>query len=113
MLRDRVEAKSRKSHYNTMNVLSMHALIGAYEAEGYTWVNELCQVLSENVDYAVNHIRDYYRGIEVSKPQGTYMLFLDCEDWFHQKYGIRMNLALPLGRVKEAFERLDEYVFHV
>ena len=52
MLRDRVEAKSRKSHYNTMNVLSMHALIGAYEAEGYTWVNELCQVLSENVDYA-------------------------------------------------------------
>ena len=140
MLRDRVEAKSRKSHYNTMNVLSMHALIGAYEAEGYTWVNELCQVLSENVDYAVNHIRDYYRGIEVSKPQGTYMLFLDCEDWceenyksldellkagwdvgvawqdgrpFHQEYGIRMNLALPLSRVKEAFERLDEYVFHV
>lgn len=48
MLRDRLEAKSRKSHYNTMNVLSMHALIGAYEAEGYTWVNELCQVLSEN-----------------------------------------------------------------
>ncbi len=47
MLRDRLEAKSRKSHYNTMNVLSMHALIGAYEAEGYTWVNELCQVLSE------------------------------------------------------------------
>ena len=135
MLRDRVEAKSRKSHYNTMNVLSMHALIGAYEAEGYTWVNELCQVLSENVDYAVNHIRDYYRGIEVSKPQGTYMLFLDSDPemtmddliragiavgvvWqdgrpFHQKYGIRMNLALPLGRVKEAFERLDEYVFHV
>ena len=94
----------------------------------------------ENVDYAVNHIRDYYRGIEVSKPQGTYMLFLDCEDWceenyksldellkagwdvgvawqdgrpFHQEYGIRMNLALPLSRVKEAFERLDEYVFHV
>ena len=23
------------------------------------------------------------------------------------------NLALPLSRVKEAFERLDEYVFHV
>ena len=69
-----------------MNVLSMHALIGAYEAEGYTWVNELCQVLSENVDYAVNHIRDYYRGIEVSKPQGTYMLFLDCEDWCEENY---------------------------
>ena len=32
---------------------------------------------------------------------------------FHQEYGIRMNLALPLSRVKEAFERLDAYVFHV
>lgn len=139
MLRDRLEAKSRKSHYNTMNVLSMHALIGAYEAEGYTWVNELCQVLSENVEYAVNHIRDYYRGINVSKPQGTYMLFLDCEDWCEENYksldellkagwdvgvawqdgrmflhpcAIRMNLALPLSRVKEAFERLDKYVFN-
>ena len=138
--RDRILKESSLSHYNMMNVLSMHALIGAYEAEGYTWVNELCQVLSENVEYAVNHIRDYYRGINVSKPQGTYMLFLDCEDWctenyksldellkagwdvgvawqdgrpFHQEYGIRMNLALPLSRVKEAFERLDDYVFHV
>jgi cystathionine beta-lyase len=32
---------------------------------------------------------------------------------FHQEYGIRMNLALPLSRVKEAFERLDKYVFNI
>ena len=32
---------------------------------------------------------------------------------FHGEYGIRMNLALPLSRVKEAFERLDKYVFHL
>ena len=25
---------------------------------------------------------------------------------------IRMNLALPLGRVQEAFDRLDKYVFN-
>lgn len=34
-LRDRIGAKSSKSHYNEMNVLSMHALIGAYQPEGY------------------------------------------------------------------------------
>lgn len=34
-LRDRVKANSRKSHYNSMNVLSMHALIGAYKPEGH------------------------------------------------------------------------------
>ena len=50
-LRDRVRAKSSKPHYNEMNVLSMHALIGAYKPEGYEWVDELCQVLSENINY--------------------------------------------------------------
>ena len=32
---------------------------------------------------------------------------------FHGPCHIRMNLALPLSRVQEAFERLDKYVFHV
>ena len=30
---------------------------------------------------------------------------------FHGPCSIRMNLALPLSRVKEAFERLSKYVF--
>ena len=32
---------------------------------------------------------------------------------FNRPYAIRMNLALPLSRVKEAFERLDKYVFKI
>lgn len=54
-LRDRVRAKAGKSHYNSMNVLSMHALIGAYKSEGYEWVDELCHVLSENINYACDY----------------------------------------------------------
>ena len=138
-LRDRVDKESSLSHYNEMNVLSMYALIGAYQPEGYEWVDELRQVLTENVEFACDYIKEHFDGVEVSKPQGTYMLFLDCEKWckahgknmdeleraglevgvmwqdgrpFHGEYGIRMNLALPLSRVKEAFERLDKYVFN-
>jgi cystathionine beta-lyase len=137
--RDRVLKESSLSHYNDMNVLSMHALIGAYKEEGYEWVDELTSVLTENVDYAYQFIKDHFEGVEVSKPQGTYMLFLDCRGWcekhgctiddvqkagiavgvlwqdgrpFHEEYGIRMNLALPFSRVKEAFDRLEKYVFH-
>lgn len=137
-LRDRVEASSSKCHYNSMNVLSMHALIGAYRKEGQEWVDELCKVLSGNVDYAYHYILDHFEGVKLSRPQGTYMLFLDCKGWcekngktldellragwdvgvawqdgrpFHGEYGIRMNLALPLSRVQEAFRRLEEYVF--
>lgn len=138
-LRDRVKASSGKSHYNSMNVLSMHALIGAYKPEGHEWLNELCHVLTENINYALEHILHYYSGITVSRPQGTYMLLLECEDWckahektmdellkigwdigvawqdgrpFHSPYGIRMNLALPFSRIKEAFKRLDDYLIY-
>ena len=138
-LRDRIRAKGSKSHYNDMNVLSMHALIGAYRPEGQEWVKELRQVITENVDYACDYIRGHFAGVEVSKPEGTYMLFADCERWcgahgktidqvlkagwdvgvawqdgrmFHGKCCIRLNLALPTARVREAFERMDRYVFN-
>lgn len=137
-LRDRVMKESSLPHYNDMNVLSMHALVGAYREEGYEWVDELCSVLTENVKYACEYIEKHFEGVEVSAPEGTYMLFLDCEKWcrehgktmdelekagwdigvawqdgrmFHGEYAIRMNLALPLSRVKEAFDRLSKYVF--
>ena len=138
-LRDRINSKASKSHYNSMNVLSMHALIGAYQPEGYVWLDELREVITGNVNYAVEYIRKHFRGVELMKPEGTYMLFIDCEKWckqhgktieevekagyrvgvawqdgrmFHGPYSIRMNLALPLARVQEAFERLNQYVFN-
>ena len=138
MLRDRVRAKGGKSHYNSMNVLSMHALMAAYSPEGHVWVDELCQVLDGNLRYACDYIGAHFPGVRVTRPEGTYMLFLDCTDWcaahgktidqveragwnvgvgwqdgrmFHGPCHIRMNLALPLSRVQEAFDRLNRYVF--
>ncbi len=137
-IHDRMKKESSLSHYNSMNVMSMHALIGAYKPEGYVWLDELRQVLSENVNYAYDHILANYPGVTLAKPQGTYMLFLNCEGWckdhgisidelqkkgaevgvmwqdgrhFHDPYGIRMNLASPYSRIVEAFDRLDKYVF--
>lgn len=138
-LRDRMRKESSLSHYNELNVLSMHALIGAYKQEGHEWTDELCEVLSGNVQYACDYIEEHFDGLRVSRPQGTYMLFVDCTEWcrthgktiedvehaawdvgvtiqdgqmFHGPCHIRINLALPFFRVKEAFERLDKYVFN-
>ena len=61
--RDRVEKESSLPHYNDMNVLSMHALIGAYKPEGYEWCDELCEVLSGNVNYAVDYIARHFDGV--------------------------------------------------
>ena len=138
-LKDRMEKEASLSHYNSMNVLSMHALIGAYQQEGQQWLEELRQVLTGNVNFACDYIADHFEGVTLSKPQGTYMLFLDCTKWcedhgktidqvlsachevgvalqdgrqFHGKCHLRVNLALPLSRVQEAFARLDKYVFN-
>ena len=137
-LRDRVTKTGKNTHYNSMNVLSMHALMAAYSPAGRQWVDELCQVLHQNLDYAVSFIQSNFKGVKVSMPEGTYMLFLDCTEWcrehntdistlqaagiqvgviwqdgrpFHGDCHIRMNLALPHSLVKEAFERLKTYVF--
>ena len=137
-LKDRVDKESSLSHYNSMNVLSMYALIGAYRPEGQEWLEELRRVITGNIDFACGYIRDHFEGVEVFRPEGTYMLFVDCSKWcrlhgktidqvekaawevgvacqdgrmFHGPCHLRMNLALPLSRVKEAFERLDHYVF--
>ncbi|MBR5047751.1 MAG: aminotransferase class I/II-fold pyridoxal phosphate-dependent enzyme [Eubacterium sp.] len=137
-MRERIRAHSERTHYNSMNVLSMHALIGAYQDTGLEWLMELKKVLSRNVNYACNYIRENFEGVEVTKPEATYMLFLDAGEWC-EKHGknirdlleagwdvgvgwqdgaafqgpthIRMNLALPFERVEEALRRLKEHVF--
>ncbi len=136
-LRDFIAKESALCHYNSVNVLSVHALIAAYN-EGEAWVDELCRVLARNVDYACDFIRDNFPGVRVFRPEATYMLFLDCTEWcashgvdigelqkrgsdvgvawqdgrmFHGPCHIRMNLALPAARVEEAFSRLKQYVF--
>lgn len=138
-LRDQVRKQSSLSHYNSMNVLSMYALIGAYKPEGQEWVDELRGVLTQNVNYAYDYIKEHFEGVDLFKPQGTYMLYLDCEEWckkhnktmdelirsgisvgviwqdgrpFHRPYAIRMNLAVPYSLLVEAFERLDKFVFN-
>jgi cystathionine beta-lyase len=136
-LRERILKESSLSHYNSMNVLSMYALLGAYEEEGYEWLEELKEVLAANVNYAYDFITEHFRGIRLSRPEGTYMLYLDCSEYCREhgitidelirkgwEYGvywqdgrpfrmdntIRMNLALPFSRVEEAFDRLKKYV---
>lgn len=136
-LRKRVDKESSLCCYNNMNVLSMHALIGAYSDVGSKWNDELNKVLTKNINYACDFIKENFQGLSVSKAEGTYMLFVDFSKYlkdrdidigvvlkrgwdygvawqdgraFNGKYSIRMNLALPFSKLEEAFDRLKKYV---
>ena len=138
-VRERVRAIGAKTIYNSMNVLSMHALIGAYSEEGEDWLQQLLAVLSHNVRMASSYINKHFEGVAVFPAEGTYMLFLDCRKWLADhhmeseelvhlgwRYGIgwqdgaqfqapgfiRLNLASPTARIEEALRRMDQYVFH-
>ena len=84
-LRDRVVKQGRMSHYNDPNILSVHALIGAYN-EGEEWCDEMISVIDENVQYACNFIEKNFKGVHFMRPQGTYMLYLDCNGAIRNYY---------------------------
>ena len=137
-LRRRLERRGDMSHYNSCNVLSMHALIAAYSPEGEDWAGQMVTVVDKNFDYACRFIRENFPGVRAMRPEGTYMLFLDVHEWL-RRHGvplrellrrgvrcgviwqdgeafiypdsIRMNLALPLSQLQEAMERLKKYAF--
>lgn len=138
ILKEAVLHTENRSHYNSPNILSVYALLGAYTEEGKEWVDQLCTVIQKNVDFAYSYIQNHFEGIHLQKPQGTYMLYLDCTDYlnshdisfdtllrkgievgvlwqdgrpFQKENTIRMNLALPFPLVEEAFHRLNEFVF--
>ena len=137
-LRDRVRKESSLGHYNAMNLFSMYALIGAYSETGNAWVDEMLKTIDRNMRFAMEFIDERLDGVTYSAPQGTYMLLIDCSGYmkehgvtleeiekagwdvgvawqdgkmFHAPTHIRINLALPLSRVREAFRRMEKYVF--
>ena len=137
-LRRRLERRGDMSHYNSCNVLSMHALIAAYSPEGEDWAEQMVTVVDKKFDYACRFIRENFPGVRAMRPEGTYMLFLDVHEWlrrpgvplrellrrgvrcgviwqdgeaFIYPDSIRMNLALPLSQLQEAMERLKKYAF--
>ncbi len=137
-LRRAITEHAEKTHYNEMNVLSMHALIGAYSAEGREWMEELLEVLEGNARWAHEYINGSFDGVSCSMSEGTYMLFMDCSEYckkngrtidevinagwrvgvgwqdgrlFEGPCHIRLNLASPRALLEEAFRRMEKYVF--
>lgn len=136
-MREACRKRAGQSHYNMPNLLSAHALVGAYN-HGAEWVDLLVDVIKSNLDHAYERICAF-DGVKTQRPAGTYVMFLDftefcekrgktmddvlkkcvsvgviCQDGrpFHGPCHARFNFALPHAQCVEAFDRLEKYVIN-
>ena len=64
-----------------MKVLWMQYMMGDYDQGGMEWVDELCDLLTQNVDHAYKVLTEKVKGVKLAKPEVTYLLYLDCTEW--------------------------------
>jgi len=110
------------------------AALAAY-TQGEQWLQEVLAYIDKNIEYAVEQL-NLIEGIRVSKPEGTYLLWIDYRDtgfneetMFEQlikigkiglekgsKFGpegngfLRMNVACPKAYVEEAVQRFQKVI---
>ena len=115
-----------------LNLLATAGVQAAYE-KGEAWLEEMIQYISKNMDYVVAELNQL-EGITVTKPNATYLLWIDyrktglSESEMMQrllvqgklaiepgtKYEeagrgfLRMNVACPFETVKEGVERFKK-----
>jgi cystathionine beta-lyase len=121
--------------------ISMGNIFGAVASEaaythGDEWLDELLEYLSKNMDYVEQFITEYIPEIKVIRPEGTYLMWLDCsdlnlnnkdlKDFMIQDAGLgfndgrmfgaggdqfmRMNVACPIQTIKIALRKLEQAV---
>jgi cysteine-S-conjugate beta-lyase len=113
------------------DVFGLVALEAAYR-EGDEWLSQVLEYLQGNLDFLVAYVQQNLPGISVIKPQGTYLVWLDCRRlgmdhlalrlFFREKAKVglddgyifgpggagfeRMNIACPRSTLEEALHRI-------
>lgn len=132
-LRTKFQEIAEQSKAAHCNAFAEAALIGAYEKSGQ-WLDELNVYLEENMDYFVSYIQKYIPKLTVYKPEGTYLVWVDCRntgireeeihDYLLEKckvavnegtfFGedgsgfVRFNLACPRATITPVLEKMKE-----
>ena len=97
------------------NLLGMTAALAAYR-HGHEWLDQLLPYLEANRNFAFEFIEAELPGISVVKPEGTYLLWLDCRqakipgdpcEFFIKKGRVALNDGATFGAEGQGFVRLN------
>jgi cystathionine beta-lyase len=87
------------------NIFGQIATQAAYNF-GDEWLRQLKNYLQDNLDFLIHFINENIKGINIIKPEGTYLAWLDCRALGMGGEELKMFM---LDRAKVAFD--DGYLF--
>ncbi len=103
-------------HINASNPFSIVAFEAAYR-EGRPWLLKLLPYLQDTRDFVEQYLRDHLPKIRLIKPEGTYLLWLDCRklgmkdtelhNFFVNKAGVGMSPGTIFGEGGSGFMRMN------
>ncbi|MBU5484370.1 aminotransferase class I/II-fold pyridoxal phosphate-dependent enzyme [Clostridium sp. MSJ-11] len=98
------------------NVFSLAAVEAAYR-HGKPWLDELTAYLQNNLQYLIDYFEVNIPKIKVIKPEGSYMVWLDCrelkmnedelETLFISKARVALTFGSGFGKDGEGFARIN------
>ena len=121
--------KSTSGFAGTVNLLGELALRTAYET-CEDWLSELLVYLNHNRDYLFEYVNSELQGVRMTKPEGTYLGWLDCSglglkdpakffleearvalntgSWFGEDYSqfVRINFGCPTSTLTTGLKRI-------
>ena len=77
-LRQRFQT-ARQSLVHGINVLGLIAMQAAF-SEGQEWLDQLLVYLEANRDFVYDFVMNELPGLNMAKPEGTYLAWIDCRD---------------------------------
>ncbi len=107
--------KARQGLVPWVNLMGMIAAQAAYQ-EGQEWLEQVLAYLEANRDFLDDYVRTELPGIEMRKPEGTYLAWLDCRQagipdnphqFFLEKGRVAFNDGVTFGQGGEGFVRLN------
>lgn len=132
-IRERVNLFQMKQGTIMLNTFGIIAMEAAYRY-GDTWLGEVLEYIERNMEIAIDFINRELPELRVAKPEGTYLLWIDCRALkltdgqlkerllqkgrlaldFGKKFGdegdgfIRMNVACPKEILLDGLARLKQ-----
>jgi len=113
-LRGRIQA-ARRGLLGWVNLLGMTAGAAAYK-HGDVWLQQVLKILQGNRDFLAQYLAENIPGVRMTKPEATYLAWLDCRDlnlpqppsqFFLEKARVALNNGEDFGEPGRGHVRLN------